>query len=163
MSGADQCSGQISTRFSDGFSHGPLSHRLDPEVHGEMRDNAEYSQSEYGRGNLPARHSCSLSDDNLTVLVDPVQRPDAGHEQGQRRQQGDDLWRAKHDNIEICQSRLPVFKDQVSAGKPLSQQGEHRQSADDDNHSSQHFEKEVCLDLGHKASGGLFAESFRKG
>jgi hypothetical protein len=117
-----------------------------------MRNRAEDRQTHDGRGDLPPRHAGGLRHDNLAVLVDPVERPDPGHEQGQWHQKRDDLRRPQHDDVEIRQRRLPIFEDQVSTREPLCQKRKQCEPADDNQNRAQDFIKQVRLDFRHRVS-----------
>ena len=114
-----------------------------------MGNGTQHGEAHEGGGDLPGRHAGGLRDDDLAVLVDAVERPDPGHEQGQRRQKGDHLRRAEHHDIEVSQRRLAVLEDEVCAREALREQGKHGETTDDDEHGAQDFIEEIGLYFAH--------------
>ena len=149
LAGADEGCGKVGAGLRDGLAHGPLSRGLDPEIDRQVRDGAEGGEAHDRRGDLPRRHAGGLGDHDLAVLVDAVERPDTRHEQGERREQGDNLRRAQHDDIEVSQGRLAVFEDEIGAREALREQGEHGQTPDDDDDRAQDFIEKIGLDFAH--------------
>ena len=123
--------------------------RLDPEIDRKQGERSKDCKPDDRRCDLPSRHASGAGHNDFIIPVELVQRPDGCDENGERRQQSDDLRRAKRHDIEEGQRRLPVLDDQIGLRQALRQNGKQGQAADNYDNRAEHLLEEIALDAIH--------------